>query len=352
MLANRSLMPQIVVCVVLFTLNSTDAAGAELSEAQQQEAQLHVDGVLASRDEPRSGVCKIVARSRGDETLSLFGNELAVFYAFDRNQGAIRCDRRYGNSFFQYARSIKESVLHVGGTNSVTREPPNKAITVEFARPFDIQLLSVCSWAAFELCLPWTKIEQHLTECDIVDAKREQDGIYFVALEKALLPSGKSRTNLWIDDAEQFKVVRMEERAILPSANGEVDLLQSETKTEWQKLGEYWVPKSLLLRDLNSGRNWEMSMSWEMVGQAIDESLFTPAGMNLMPGTLIANAMLPGKPITEEIVGVATAGGVPPAPDVSFMSLRSIFVVVNAAIVAVLIALIAKRSHARRIEGV
>ncbi len=344
-------MPRsLLTAVCLLMLPAPSIAWAASEQLAEHAARTHLEGLLASQESPRCGICRIVAKSQGDPSGGMFGNQVEAFYAFDFDRDSIRCDRSFQGQHYQFVGSRDYNLIHVGGTGIIQRDPPGKP-SLSAAAPFDVRILPVSSFDAFELCLPWERLQTFLRECKCVAARREDSGLVFLSLEHALPPNGTSRIDLWID-SKQFKVVRLVDRAIFDSPTGPVEKLQSETRTEWQEINGSQVPKTLAMKSYNTGRTWHVELAWEQVGGDLDPKLFEPAGFDVKSKTLVVNKMTPGKAIAEEMIAGAWSRKIPPEQDTPAGRKQLILFGLNAAVVLTVLSILVVRSQFfRKLHG-
>lgn len=290
----------LVVCFLTTTVIATK--GAEPNEAQFRQARSLIDSVIAVRDELRSGICRIAITSKGAHEMSVYGKGVSIFYAFDIDDNNQRFDQVYLNSSISYVKSNKEVLVYTSMSRQLAKYPPNHQVDVPYTKPIDLRLVSLVTWANILMRTDPTELQRVKNNQKIVDARREESGLYYVAL-RSPMQTGYANEYYWIDDRTDPNCPRAL-KYLLTLSDKKIDskeMKHGDAVTEWQKINGFWVPTSCVMNIFDSNYAVNMKFEWESVGAGVPDKLFTSAGMTLGPSTAIINKIIPGKSIIEEI---------------------------------------------------
>lgn len=276
------------------------------------EAARVVAAFWSARQDLHTGVCRVrwhyVFPPHIDETA-----HYTVAFDFDRD--LLRYDKREEerNRRIQEVRRPDERLLTVSGSHVVSRKPPGEEIAVGGAIPIDPRVIGLENIPGFMLGATWRSVREVQSKFGDPTASQEDGGVFRVNWEftEPLTVKVKDgppinvvqrfHTTLWIDTIRGFTPVR---QVYQFSIDGQKQTRQTSphlTETTWAPKGGTYVPIECVMHGEENMREGKLTFDWLSVNEPVDEKLFTVAGLQVDPNTLVVNHKLGPKIIEKKI---------------------------------------------------
>lgn len=308
-----------------------------------------VRGMWASLTELQSGEVEIT------ETTDRAGRHetSTVFYSFDLPRKRHRFERRVGRRMAVSARNEDYTLLYSTPDvdsplpRTVQKNLPDKMISLPTACPFDVQLIGIEHWHAFDQFWSMEEFrnvyEKKLYSRPATRVEREGDRLKLFWAGPDDRPT--SDVTVVLDASAGYRPVRTEAYTKWP---GRKDLEpEGWSETEWTKVNDVFVPRKWHSEALHKGLVYkcatEMEFKWAKVNTPMPDRLFTLDGLGLPNGTTIMN-LKTGQPVREGKIGdTLSAVGPPPAGPEPARRLRWVLAANGAALLIAVGAVVGRR---------
>lgn len=295
--------PAIVMLVVAdpaVASDPTDVA-SPLTNEQKDLAAFVMEGVWAARENLRSAVVEITDHNT-QQRPSRDVKE-SYFVAFDRDTDRLRFDRRKAERITQLIRTSEETIVLVDGKGIIGRYEADHEPGVYDIDPFDLRLVGIATYSEHDFRASYEGFREFYDSISISDVVRETATRVRLTWDYMAQVTPIRRT-LWVDTEQGFTPIKLKVDAFPVKTKFDgPPKSYFDGKLKWINIGDVWLPHEWVFADPSRALEGRLDFNWSQVNEAIENSYFTPDGLNARKGTAVVNNRL-GEPVVEYNIGL------------------------------------------------
>jgi hypothetical protein len=270
------------------------AATANVQGSQPEKAKIYLRGLWHSQESLFRGEARIKCKLRSlrDDVTT----EIEFYVACDFAEGKVRFDRTIeSEGTSQFIRTRTDSYVHLPGRGVIARYAPDYDAGLVETQAFDPRVLGITHFGEWDI-VDYDSAREFLKQSK--PSLRKLDGKKVALIWEydfgppASRGQMRARRVIFVDTEQGYSPVRLEEYFRWPDE--EFDEAAFVTTVERERRNDVWVPIQCMFWDEReqSKASVELQIEWLSVNIPLDESTFTPLGLEAPGGTLVANMRL------------------------------------------------------------
>jgi hypothetical protein len=270
------------------------------------------------------------------------------YIAQDRQRNCFRFDRESGGRDAQFIRTPTDTYFRSGRGGAVTRAGPNREVPLTDAKPFDPMGVTVFGPEEFQLRIPFNFFLANSINVSALSSVFHRDGqlgkITWTYKADELRDGNIMfyDREVWVDELNGFVPTKVNwiRRISTPDNKNIETQLEATTVSEWTVVNNVHLPTVVRMNSPLRATRISLTYTWSSVNTEVSGEVFKPTGFNFRKPTPLLN-IKGERPFVEfsDIVKRTPPVKVP-EPQSSW---RAIGILVNCAVVALVIALLAWR---------